>query len=419
MSGATGGLAGGPAGLDHRRGSAVATLVDAAGRPLADREVVVEQVRHAFSFGCIGFDLIDHANGEEDESALADDWLELFTLAVLPFYWGLFEPERGHPDTARLQQAARWFRERGVRVKGHPLVWHTVKAAWLDALPIDEVERLVRERVRREVGDFAGLIDEWDAINEVVIMPDFVNEPDGVPNAISRLARTLGRVDMVRMAVDEARSVVPGVKLLLNDFDLSVDYERLIEQVLDAGVRLDAIGVQTHMHQGFRGGQLLELADRFGRFGLPVHFTEASLVSGDLMPADIVDLNDFQPSVWPSTPEGEARQADELEQHFRMLVGHPAVESVTYWGITDRGAWLGAPIGLVRADGTRKPSFDRLRALFREEWWHAPTTLRTDADGRVTVVGFAGDYAITAGDARAEFALPLGPSRPTVELPGA
>lgn len=419
MSGATGGLAGGPAGLDHRRGSAVATLVDAGGRPLADREVVVEQVRHAFSFGCIGFDLIDHANGEEDESALADDWLELFTLAVLPFYWGLFEPERGHPDTARLQQAARWFRERGVRVKGHPLVWHTVKAAWLDALPIDEVERLVRERVRREVGDFAGLIDEWDAINEVVIMPDFVNEPDGVPNAISRLARTLGRVDMVRMAVDEARSVVPGVKLLLNDFDLSVDYERLIEQVLDAGVRLDAIGVQTHMHQGFRGGQLLELADRFGRFGLPVHFTEASLVSGDLMPADIVDLNDFQPSVWPSTPEGEARQADELEQHFRMLVGHPAVESVTYWGITDRGAWLGAPIGLVRADGTRKPSFDRLRALFREEWWHAPTTLRTDADGRVTVAGFAGDYAITAGDARAEFALPLGPSRPTVELPGA
>ena len=354
-----------------------------------------------------------------DESALADDWLELFTLAVLPFYWGGFEPTRGHPDTARLQQSARWFRERHVRVKGHPLVWHTVKAAWLDALPVDEVERLVRERVRREVGDFAGLIDEWDAINEVVIMPEFVNEPDGVPNAITKLAREVGRVDMVRLAVDEARSVVPGVRLLLNDFDLSADYERLIERVLDAGVRLDAIGVQTHMHQGFRGAQLLELADRFGRFGLPVHFTEASLVSGDLMPASIVDLNDFQPESWPSTPEGEARQADELEQHFRMLVGHPAVESVTYWGITDRGAWLGAPIGLVRADGTRKPSFDRLRALFREEWWHAPTTLRTDATGRLDVSGFAGDYAITAGDARAEFALPLGSSRPTVQLPGA
>lgn len=402
--------------LAHRRGEAELTLVDRAGHPLADREVVVEQVRHAFAFGCIGFDLIDHANGAADESALAADWLELFTLAVLPFYWGEFEPERGHPRTEPLQAAARWFRERGVRVKGHPLVWHTVKARWLDALPDAEIEAIVRARVRREAGDFAGLVDEWDAINEVVIMPDFDNEPDGVPNAISRLARHLGRVEMVRLAVDEARAADPGVRLLLNDFDLSVDYERLIEGVLEAGVRLDGIGVQTHMHQGFRGAQLLELADRFGRFGLPVHFTETTIVSGDLMPADIVDLNDFQPESWPSTPEGEARQADELEQHYRMLIGHPAVASVTYWGITDRGAWLGAPVGLVRADGSRKPSFDRLRSLVRDEWWLPATTLRTDASGRVRVSGFAGDYAIRAADARTEVAVPAGPSTQLVEL---
>ena len=402
--------------LAHRRGDVELTVLDPSGAPLADREVVVEQVRHAFAFGCIGFDLIDHANGAADEGALAADWLELFTLAVLPFYWGGFEAERGHPDTARLQRAARWFRERGVRVKGHPLVWHTVKAAWLDALPDTEIEAIVRARVRREAGDFAGLIDEWDAINEVVIMPDFVNEPDGIPNAISRLSRHLGRVEMVRLAVDEARAADPGARLLLNDFDLSADYERLIEGVLEAGVRLDGIGVQTHMHQGFRGVQLLELADRFGRFGLPVHFTETTIVSGDLMPADIVDLNDFQPESWPSTPEGEARQADELEQHYRMLVGHPAVASVTYWGITDRGAWLGAPVGLVRADGSRKPSFERLRSLVRDEWWLPATTLRTDGEGRVRVSGFAGDYAISAADARAEIAVPAGSSAQVARL---
>ncbi|WP_169077009.1 endo-1,4-beta-xylanase [Microcella alkalica] len=402
--------------LAHRRGEVELRVLDLAGRPLADREVVVEQVRHAFAFGCIGFDLIDHATGDRDESALAADWLELFSLAVLPFYWGDFEPRRGRPATRRLQTAARWFRDRGVRVKGHPLVWHTVKAAWLDALPDAEAEALVRARVRREVADFGGLVDEWDAINEVVIMPDFVNEPDGVPNAISRIARRLGRVEMVRLAVDEARSVDPSARLLLNDFDLSADYERLIEGVLEAGIRLDGIGVQTHMHQGFRGAQLLELADRFGRFGLPVHFSESSLVSGDLMPAHIVDLNDHVVDEWPSTPEGEVRQADELEQLYRMLVGHPAVASITYWGITDHGAWLGAPIGLVRADGSRKPSFDRLRSLVRDEWWLPATTLRTDGEGRVRVTGLAGDYVITAADARAEFALPVGSSTQVVEL---
>ncbi|MDO9590500.1 MAG: endo-1,4-beta-xylanase [Microcella sp.] len=400
----------------HRRGVAEVTVVGGEGEPLADTEVVVEQTRHAFAFGCIGFDLIDHANGTADESDLADDWLRLFDLAVLPFYWGQFEPHRGHPDTERLKRAAQWFRERGVRVKGHPLVWHTVKAAWLDPLPLDEVERVVRDRVRREVTDFAGLIDEWDAINEVVIMPDFVNEPDGVPNAISRLAHVLGRVEMVRLAVDEARASDPAARLLLNDFDLSADYELLIEQVLDAGIRLDAIGVQTHMHQGFRGPQLLEIADRFGRFGVPVHFTETTILSGDLMPPEIVDLNDYSPAEWPSTTEGEARQAHELEQHYRMLVGHAAVESITYWGITDRGAWLGAPVGLVRADGSRKPGYVALERLIRGEWWHAPKTVRTNDAGRVWVAGFAGDYAISTTDARGEISVPLGSSASVVAL---
>lgn len=382
-----------------RTAAADVVVTSAEGTPLADREVVVEQTRHAFGFGNIGFELAPHANGEADLSQLAEDWLGLFDTATLPFYWGDFEPQRGHPDTARLLTAARWFADRGVRLKGHPLVWHTVKARWLDPLPSDEVERLIRERVTREVGDFAGLIDTWDAINEVAIMPVFENEPDGVPNAVSRLARELGRTGIVRLALDTARAANPDATLLINDFDLSARYERVIEDALEAGVRIDAIGLQTHMHQGYRGEeQLLEIADRFARFGLPLHFTEVSLVSGDLMPPEIEDLNDYVVDSWPSTPEGEARQADQLESLYRTLTGHPAVEAITYWGITDAGAWLGAPIGLLRSDGSRKPSYERLRGLIRDEWWLPPTTMRTDADGRVRVTGWKGEYRITAGE---------------------
>ncbi len=405
-------------GLAHRRGTAHVRVVDRDGAPVAGRALHVEQVRHAFAFGCIAFELLDHATGRAPQDAtLADDWLALFGLGVLPFYWGDFEPEPGHPRTTELQHAARWLRDRGVRVKGHPLVWHTVKAAWLDALPTDEVERRVIERIRRETRDFAGLVDEWDVINEVVIMPDFVNEPDGVPNAISRLARERGRVPLVRLVVDEARAGAPAARLLLNDFDLSDDYVRLIEQVLDAGIALDAIGVQTHMHQGFRGEQLLEIADRFARFGLPLHFTETTIVSGDLMPADIVDLNDYQPATWPSTPEGEERQAREIVEHYRLLVGHPAVESITYWGLTDRGAWLGAPVGLLRADGSRKPSYDALHALLKGEWWFAPTTVVTDADGVARVHGFAGDYRVRVGDAaEVVVSIPVGETTATITV---
>ncbi len=382
----------------HRRGRTTVSVIDASGAPLVGREVQVEQVRHEFAFGCIAFDLIEHANGRAPQDAqLADDWLALFGLGVLPFYWGDFEPEPGHPRTEALRTTAGWLRDRGVRVKGHPLVWHTVKAAWLDALPTDEVERRVLGRVQREVTDFAGFVDEWDVINEVVIMPIFTNEPDGVPNAVSRLSRERGRVELVRAVFDEARRADPGVRLLINDFDLSADYVRLIDEVLQAGVELDAIGIQTHMHQGFRGAELVSIADRFSQFGLPLHFTETTIVSGDLMPRDIVDLNDFAPETWPSTPEGERRQARDIEAHYRLLVAHRAVESITYWGITDRGAWLGAPVGLLRTDGTRKPSYDALHALLREDWWMPATTLVTNSDGEVVVEGFAGDYALRVG----------------------
>jgi GH35 family endo-1,4-beta-xylanase len=274
-------------------------------------------------------------------------------------------------------------------------VWHTVQPGWLRGLPDAEVERLQRERIRRDVGAFRGVIDTWDAINEVVIMPVFTAED----NAITPLARSKGRVEMIRMAFEEARAENPGATLLLNDFDMSTAYECLIEAVLEAGIRIDRLGLQSHMHQGYWGEEkTLAILDRFSRYNIPIHFTETTLMSGDVMPAHIEDLNDWQVESWPSTPEGEARQADEVERHYRTLLSHPGVEAMTYWGLSDRGMWLGAPGGLLRDDGSPKPAFDRLRELVKGEWWLPPTPLRTDAEGRVRFAGFLGDYRIEAAD---------------------
>ncbi len=174
--------------------------------------------------------------------------------------------------------------------------------------------------------------------------------------------------------------------------------------MLEAGIRIDAIGLQTHMHQGYWGEEeMLAMVDRFARYGLPLHLTETTLLSGDLMPKHIVDLNDYAPEHWPSTHEGEARQADELTRHYRSLVAHPSVEAITYWGITDRGAWLGAPAGLVRADGSRKPGYDALHSLIKGEWWLPPTSYRTDSVGRIRVEGFFGDYRVSGESVTQEF----------------
>ena len=403
--------------LRHRTAEATLTVRGPDGGPLAGTEVTVAQVRHRFLFGCIGFDLVPLANDEAGDApgsafgaaadpaqagALAELWFDLFNAATLPFYWSEFEPERGRPDTARLRRAAEWFTERGAVVKGHPLAWHTLAPEWLLGSTNAEVEAALRRRIRRDVTDMAGVVDTWDAINEVVIMPVF----DKYDNALTRLSRDLGRIGTIKVAFEEARAVNPSATLLLNDFDISTAYECLIEGCLEAGVQIDALGLQSHMHQGYWGEErTLEVLERFARYGLPIHLTETTLLSGELMPPEIEDLNDHQVDSWPSTPEGEARQAEEVVRHYRTLLSHPAVAGATYWGITDAGAWLGAPVGFVRADGTPKPAYGALRGLVKDEWWLPPTTLRTDDAGRVPVTGFLGDYSVTGPGGTATVAL--------------
>ena len=364
------------------------------------------QRSHAFRFGCTGFEAVELAGGALDgadrdvaERVLAR-WLEIFNTATLPYYWGRFEPQRGRPDTLRLLAAARWFIDRGCEVKGHPLCWHTLAPDWLLDLSVTEIAEALRARITREVSDGAGLIDTWDAINEAVIMPVFDKED----NAITRICQALGRVETVRLAFDTARQANPGATLILNDFDMSADYEHLIEDCLAAGIAIDALGLQSHMHQGYWGvAKTRDVLGRFARFGLPIHFTENTLVSGQLMPPEIVDLNDYQVGQWPSTPDGEARQADELVAHYTTLLADPAVASITWWGLPD-GGWLNAPSGLLRADGTAKPAFDSLHGLVKGDWWLAPTRMVTDDEGRVEFTGFLGEYDCAWDDRSAGFA---------------
>jgi hypothetical protein len=102
-------------------------------------------------------------------------------------------------------RAARWFADRECIVKGHPLVWHTLAPSWLLDMAVEQVAQAVRERIQRDVTNFASTIDMWDAINEVVIMLFF----DKYDNGLTQLSCRLGRIGAIRLVVDEARSANP------------------------------------------------------------------------------------------------------------------------------------------------------------------------------------------------------------------
>jgi hypothetical protein len=152
--------------------------------------------------------------------------------------------------------------------------------------------------------------------------------------------------------------------------------------------------------------KLQDVLKRFSRFGLPLHFTENTLISGDLMPQHIVDLNDWQVSDWPSTPEGEERQMREVEEMYTALFAHPQVEAITVWDAVD-GKWLNAPSGLLRRDNSSKPAYTRLNELIKGEW-SSRGSLVTDDQGRASLSGFLGEYRLTCGQTAAQVNLEPG-----------
>ena len=391
--------------LSHRKAAARVRFVTYDGTPLANRPVQLNQVSHSFLFGCGVFDSVQLFREENPDKqavirARLEKWLKLFNYGTLPFYWGRYEPEEGKTARKETLQAAEYLRTRGVTLKGHPLCWHTACAPWLLKYSNEEIMRRQLGRITRDVTDFIGLIDLWDVINEVVIMPEF----DRYDNAVTRLCQEKGRVVLVKAVFERAQAANPKATLLINDFNTSPRYEQLIEDLLEAGVSISAIGIQSHQHQGYWGAEKLhDVLHRFSRFGLPIHFTENTLISGHLMPPHIVDLNDYQVEDWPSTPEGEERQVREVSEMYSILFAHPLVEAITTWDFTDR-CWLNAPAGFLRADDSGKPSYDALFQLIHGAW-ETHDQLQTDADGCAALCGFKGDYLLTVDGKELPFSL--------------
>ena len=57
--------------------------------------------------------------------------VEVFNYGTIPFYWGQYEPNEGEIHKEGPVNATKFLREKNIKVKGHPLCWHTACADWL------------------------------------------------------------------------------------------------------------------------------------------------------------------------------------------------------------------------------------------------------------------------------------------------
>jgi len=345
--------------------------------------VNIEQINHAFLFGCNIFKL-GRCRTPEDNANYERHFAELLNYATLPFYWWNYERRRGQPDDARTEEIVHWCKAHNVTTKGHPLAWNRTEPQWLP----DDSEAVMQaqfKRIERCVQRFKNDINIWDVVNEATHYdrPQCKEQAPKLTEAVSRM----GVGAYVCQAFKTAREANSKATLIINDYRTDPAYaEKVISQLVNENNQplYDVIGIQSHMHRNYWGAQQTwDVCERFAKFGKPLHFTETTIVSGPR-----------KRQGWHTTPEGEKTQAEQVAEFYRVLFSHPAVEAITWWNFTDQGAWQGAPAGFVRADMTPKPAYERLKDLIKDTWW-TRTEVTLQSSGKAHFQGFFGQYKVT------------------------
>ena len=364
-----------------RQGLLSVSVTDAQGRAVEGAAVRVAQQRHQFLFGGALFNIEPNSSSEE-QRRYQKAFLDLFNFGTVPFYWGSFEAEEGKPKYKETDALVAWAREQGLELKGHPLIWQQVYPSWAPTEPEATIP-LLKARTEELVRHYDDAIRYWDVVNEA-------NSPESAPgNGVSNWLVRGGAPAVVGTALGWARGAGDPT-LLYNDFELTEDYVSLVRSLQAAGEAPDGLGLQAHQHQTVSPlADIVNTCDTFSALGLSLHFSEVTLLSGEAQTNP-----NAPPSPWPSTPEGEAQQAEEVANFYTMAYACPAVQSITWWDVSDKDAWKGAPAGLLRADMSVKPAYTALRDLIKGKWW-TDTEGRTDTSGMYQTRATLGSYAVT------------------------
>ena len=323
-----------------RKGDLVIEVVDDEGEGLEDADVRVEQRRHAFPFGSAlqasRLTAGPAPDGQPDDNAAYRHVAEtLFNAGSLendtkwPAWEGDWGPAFNQPQALA---ALDWMRARGLRIRGHVLVW----PGWSN-LPqslqrlrgTPDAATLIPQRVLEHIDDVttrtAPYMDEWDVINE--------------PYANHDLMDLYGNGIMVDWFV-RAREHLPNAGLVLNDYDIlsrqgaqrahQDHFEATARFLIDSGAPITGLGMQGHFGASPTSmATVKRLLDRYAALGLSIRITEFDLNTAD-----------------------EALQADYTRDFLTMVFSHPAVTGFQMWGFWEGAHWL--PRGaLYRRAGAR------------------------------------------------------------------
>jgi endo-1,4-beta-xylanase len=240
------------------------------------------------------------------------------------------EPAPGSFDFSGCDALLAFATAHGMKMRGHPLVWHWANPKWLEAaVRAKRDERLLTDYVTRLVGRYRGQIHSYDVVNEALVPPD---EGAGGWRPCFWLEAFGPRyLDLAFQAAHEAD---PGVPLVYNDFGCEQGaphndrFRRhtleLLDGLLKRNVPVHGLGLQGHL----------------SAFGAKVDQRKLRAFLGEIEArklAVLITELDVDDEGGPSDFALRDRAAaDETRRFLDVALDSPATRTVLTWGISDR-----------------------------------------------------------------------------------
>jgi len=366
---------------------------------LKDIQIEVVQTSHDFLFGCIIFDLVTPSETPENVEEFKKLYKNLFNFAVFPFYWAGYEWTPGNTQQKEIMEVVNWCIENGITTKGHPLVW-THEAGtpkWLANYSVPETKDLLQKRVENIVSEFEGKIEIWDVINEVIhtVNWDVAMRENSAGNdkRYTGMDFMKERIDFIDSCFQWAHKANPNAHLIINEFNVVANeksrqqFYDVVKELQNKKTPISGLGIQVHEpNQGryyYSPEQIWETYENYANFNLPLHVTELIPVSnGDSIKGF------YKTGVWT-----EQTQADFAKMVFTLSFGHPKMNSINWWGFSDKNIWQKNG-GLVDENLQPKEVYKTLDKLINTEWKTNLKNLSPNNKGKAEFRGFKGNYNV-------------------------
>jgi endo-1,4-beta-xylanase len=267
--------------------------------------------------------------------------------------WDPVQRTQGVYDFSGGDAIVAFAESRGMRVKGHALVWHQALPGWVASLSPPELRIAFEDHIRTVAGHYRRRVHAWDVVNEAI--------DDSQPGLRSTVfSRGLGP-DYVAEAFRLARKADPEAQLVYNDYGgeglnrKSNDIYELVRGLKERGL-VDGVGLQMHIS----AASFPAVADiranihRLADLGLQVNLSEMDVRVRDVAGDAAAKLE---------------RQRQVYRDVVAACVAVPRCEAVTFWGFTDAHSWVDASFGpddpLLFDDQYRaKPAFFGVQDAF-------------------------------------------------------